>query len=230
MDRDYKKKIPNFEFIMLSHWHDDHFVGLENLIYKYGTNNVYYPKTSKKHIVKFSLFTNFLNHYKKKNAKLIHQSIDKSKIFNNFGDVNIEVLWPPSNRQYSHENNNSIVMKLTLNKVDFILTGDAENPWRRIAGQIPNNTKFFKVPHHGSVNGTFQGKKDNTYWLDQLNGLVSLGISCHPYRNYNHPHTQVLDEFKKKNMDYYRTDINYHLSFSTDGNTINKIDVKYSRI
>ncbi len=223
----YKDHKPNFEFVIISHWHEDHISGLKRIIRNFGTNRLYYPKTE--YSTTMNTMTNFADSESGRvNYDMSHQSIDSSKRMNEFGDVKLEVLWPPLSTIYSNENNNSIVLKMTLDNVNFILTGDAEKvAWQKITHLIPPDTKFFKVPHHGSINGTFVGNE--TPWLDRMNRLVALGISGHVGR-FILPREEVIEEFEKKNRDHYRTDLNYHLTFKTDGNNRKKTNVKYSRI
>jgi competence protein ComEC len=136
----------------------------------------------------------------------------------------MQVLWPPYNTIDHNENNNSIVLVLTLGNISFVLTGDAEEDvWSQIAGQIPGNTRFFKVPHHGSVNGTFDDN-GNTPWFNNCPVNAHLGISCHISRHV-FPDQEVIDLFETNNRSYFRTDNHYHLTFHTDGNSVN---VKYS--
>ncbi len=63
----------------------------------------------------------------------------------------------------NNENDNSVVLAITLGQVVFVLTGDAEadGVWTHIASQIPANTRFFKVPHHGSANGIFTSVRND---------------------------------------------------------------------
>lgn len=136
----------------------------------------------------------------------------------------MEILWPPYNQISNEENNNSIVLILRLNNVSLVLTGDAEeNVWNQIATQIPQDTQFFKVPHHGSVNGTFD-KHNNTPWFSNCPPNAHLGISCHISRKV-FPDQQVINLFKGNFRQCFRTDEHYYIMFQTDGNAV---QVKYS--
>ena len=135
----------------------------------------------------------------------------------------MDVLWPSDGLFPENENNNSVVLTLTLGNASMVLTGDLEGDvWTQIAGQVPSNTLFFKVPHHGADNGTFDGSR--TPWLDRLGADARLAISSH-IRPFQHPDRTVTDEFDRRNLQYYRTDEQYHLEFETDGQ---QLRVKYS--
>ncbi len=213
---------PIFEFVLLSHGHDDHGQGLKGIIKEFGTEKFWYPKSTS-----WSSQTNLLRYANRSTRVGFHQSLDKTKIVPALGEVDISILWPEYNRIDRHnENNNSVVLALELGGVSFVLTGDAEEEvWSRIASQLPANTRFFKVPHHGSVNGTFDSQGNET-WSARLTQSPALGISSHPMR-FSHPDKQVIDLFRNKAWPLYRTDENYHLTFMTDGTDVK---VKYSHV
>jgi beta-lactamase superfamily II metal-dependent hydrolase len=154
-----------------------------------------------------------------------HEPIDNTKVLPPLGNVNMEVLWPEYNQIDGNENNNSVVLAMKLKKVTFMLTGDAEEKvWTQISNRIPGDTQFFKVPHHGSVNGTFTNI-GNTPWFDLCPRDAELGISSH-ISPHTHPDQQVIDLFKRNRRNVFRTDEHYHVTFKTDGNSTL---VRYSR-
>jgi competence protein ComEC len=220
---DISSNKPNFEFVILSHAHTDHGQGLKSLMRYFGTKAFYYPKSinwsSLAYLIEYSNRSSNVGH---------HQSIDDTKILPNFGNVSLNILWPLYNQiDSNNENNNSIVLCLRLGDVTFVLTGDAEEDvWNAIANQIPTTTKVFKIPHHGSKNGSI-GAAGNPLWLGNCPPKTEFGISSH-VRPFSHPHPSVLSLLNSKSrLKYYRTDIHYHLTFCTDGN---KVEVQYSHV
>src|SRR5262249_16054665 len=137
--------------------------------------------------------------------------IDSQRILPSFGDASMEVLWPPPSLQPPNENDNSVVLVVTLGKKSFVLTGDAEagDVWSQISGQIPRTTCFFKVPHHGSRNGTFDSS-GRTPWLNKVPRRAKLAISSHihPFR---HPDPAVISALAPRGL-LYRTDEHYHVT------------------
>jgi len=211
---------PIFSFVLLTHAHADHGQGLKAILRAFGSRQFWYPKSvnwsTLVDLVRFSNLSPSIEH---------HQSIDDTKILPPLGEVSLEVMWPPYGEiDQQSENNNSVVLSLRYRNVSFLLTGDAEEKvWKRIASRIPPDTHFFKVPHHGSNQGTFgAGKK--TPWFDHCPQHAKLGISSH-IRPFSHPDKEVIGLFESHGREYYRTDEHYHISFMTDGNTT---WVKYS--
>lgn len=207
-----------FDFILLSHGHTDHGKGLETIFRRYGAERFWYPKSADN-----SSQANLLRAAKNSSRIRYFQAIDRTKVLPNLGDAQLGVLWPPHNVTFSNPNNNSVVLTLTLGNVTFLLTGDAERlVWDRIGAEIPQDTRFVKVPHHGAWDATVINGQ--TPWLDHCPAAATLGISCH-VQPHPHPSRQVIDEFNQRHYTYYRTDEQYHLTFTTDGNAT---QVRYS--
>ena len=211
---DVLSRQPLFDFVMLSHSHSDHGKGLKRIMSRYGTRHFWYPKSAS-----FGSQSYLLSYANASSKVLQHEALNRGKILPSFGDVGMQVLWPAYNTIDQHnENNNSVVLKLSLQGVSFVLTGDAEGEvWDQIADQLPADMGFFKVPHHGSSNATFH--QGGTPWLDHSPGSTRLGISCH-VRPFFHPHPSVVQEFTNRGFEHYRTDQHYHVTFITDGATV----------
>ncbi|MDH5573351.1 MAG: MBL fold metallo-hydrolase [Gammaproteobacteria bacterium] len=213
---DYRNHRHFLDFVMLTHGHADHGQGLKAIMQEFGTSQFWYSKSSN-----WSSMGNLLSYARRSSKVDHHQAIDDGIQLPDLGEVQIDVLWPiDGNAPESDENNNSIVMTLTLNNVVFLLSGDAEKEvWDHVAPLIPANTLFFKVPHHGSVNGSFDGS--NPAWLNNCPGHAELGISCHVGR-FGHPDQAVIQLFENSSMSYLRTDHHYHLVYETDGQNIQR--------
>ncbi|QLG44855.1 ComEC/Rec2 family competence protein [Costertonia aggregata] len=212
---------PLFEFIMLSHAHADHAQGLKKIMREFGTKNFYYPKS-----LEWKSFAQLIGYANRSKNVIHHQAIDNTKQMNNFGDIPINILWPNFDTiSTSNENNNSIVLVLKHGSNSFLLTGDAEGEvWEQIGHQIPSDTKYFKVPHHGSAHGTLHN--GGTPWLDHCPNDAFLPISAH-VRPYGHPNQEVITIFEHRNLPYFRTDDHHHLQVISDENNVK---MKYSHI
>jgi beta-lactamase superfamily II metal-dependent hydrolase len=217
---------PFFDFVMLTHDHSDHGSGLKRIMKDYGTQQFWYPRIKVEESVVVAHLQGYANH---PSVRINHQAIDSNIDLGKFGDADMDVLWPFPDQIDSNPNNNSIVLALTLHGRTILLTGDAEGKvWQSIGANIPQNTVAFKVPHHGSKNGTiFNNSFPWVEKLDLLPGSVHLGISCHPTfpNRFNFHNPEVIARFEQKPYEYCRTDMHYHITYMLDENGLR---VKYS--
>jgi competence protein ComEC len=222
---DYEASRPNFEWVLLTHGHADHARGMKRMLSLFGTRQFWYPKS-----VPTTTYGSLLDYANRSDRVQHHQAVDSTKILDpsvDFGDVSVRVLWPEYDQvDASNENNNSVVLALTLGQVSFVLTGDAEaENWATIAGRLPPSIRVFQVPHHGGRNGTF-GPGDITPWLDLLPAATQLALSSH-IRPHGHPHVDVVNVLAARSFVAFRTDVQSHLTFSTEGT---KVEVQYSHV
>lgn len=214
---------PLFDFVLLTHPHDDHMQGLQGLMRRYGTKYFLHPKSNR-------LGNNapLLRYCRRSSLVEQYDAAYVGKPLPPFGDVAMQTLWPLDGHISDDENNNSVVIGLTYGAACIVLTGDAEEEaWRHIGAGIPANTVFFKVPHHGSRNGSLDSGGDPT-WLPHCPADAQLGISCMYRADYKHPHQEVLDAFTADQRTYYRTDEHYHLTVTLRGGS--EARVKYSHV
>jgi competence protein ComEC len=201
--------------------HADHGQGLKKILSDFGTVRFWYSRPASQP----AFFADLLR-YSRRSARVgQYDLVDTDKILPFFGAVSMQALWPLPGTVLSNENNNSVVLLLTLGNVSFVPTGDAEadGVWTHIAGQIPPNTRFF-VPYHGSDNGTFTSLR-NTRWLNSLTPSATVAISSH-VQPCNHPDSTVIAALSVYSPTY-RTDQHYHVTVETDGNNVK---VTYSHV
>jgi competence protein ComEC len=219
--RHYSFERPNFtfEFVLLTHNHADHAKGLSRAIRAFGAKRFLYSNSNPN-----AQLAQIIRYVRRPKARLQHvqpvnATTDLSSI--EFGDVSLDILWPPPGWVDPDENNNSIVLSLTLGEVSFVLTGDATaEVWNKIVPVLPWSMRVFQVPHHGARNGTFEALTDATPWLDHVRRKqdVVVCMSSHT-RPFQHPNEDVIDALNAKPVPirHFRTDQHYHIRCETDG-------------
>lgn len=224
---DYKASKPNFEWILLTHGHADHARGIRRIIETFGTKHLWYPKS-----VPSTTYGTLLDYANRSTNVQHHQAVDSAKAPDSsveFGGVSIRFLWPdPDQIDSSNENNNSVVLVLTLGQVSVVLSGDAEaENWPTILPRLPQTVDVFHVPHHGGRNGVF-ASGDATPWLSHLLGSnTMLALSSH-IKPHGHPHPDVVTAIEGAHLQAFRTDTGSHLTFTTDGAAAPQ--VRYSHV
>lgn len=204
---------PVFDWVLLTHAHTDHALGLKRILKDFGAQRFWRPKSGMSGVH----YTNLVNFANTSPTVKSVDIVDSQRQLPMFGDVQMQVLWPHRGAVSANENDNSVVLALTLDAVTFVMTGDAEadGVWNTLASNIPSSTRVFKVPHHGALNGTFDSTH-NTPWLQTLPGNAKVAISCH-LLPHQHPDPAVIKALENQKLDIYRTDEQFHLAFETDG-------------
>ena len=116
------------------------------------------------------------------------------------GDVQIDVFSPA--KDYGDHNNNSIVMKATVDGASVMFTGDAETPVESdILEAYPGklSADVLKVGHHGS--NTSSSKK----FLKAVSPDIAV-ISVGEGNSYGHPKETILKRLDDLGIPVYRTD------------------------
>ena len=129
------------------------------------------------------------------------------------GSLSFQVLSPVSSAS-GDINNNSLVLRLVIGKVVFLLIGDSQTDAEAsmITAQLPLNADILKVGHHGSRTSS------SLAFLNQVKPAVAVymaGVN----NSYGHPHPETIASLKTVGAQIYGTDINGTVSITTDGNT-----------
>ena len=221
----FKRPARVFRFVLLTHTHADHAAGLPRLLRQFGADDFLYSASSSP---SDPLLAQIVRYASRPSARLGATSpVNYGTVLSHipFGSVKLDVLWPDVGFFDADENNHSVVLALTLNKVSFVLTADATaDIWPNIVSRLAAGVQVFQVPHHGAFNGTFDAA-GTTPWVSYFAGGRAPGqfaVSCHP-RPHGHPDGNVIRTLGRTfanpagNTSIRRTDLDYQLRFETDG-------------
>jgi competence protein ComEC len=138
--------------------------------------------------------------------------------------VGVEVLNPPCDGKEGVDrstdcakrvNDRSLVIRLTLNKVCVLLTGDIQEQAEEGLLAHPERLKAFllKVPHHGSASSC------SPAFVDAV--APGLAVVSTGYRNrFGFPSVKVLRRFRERGILVYRTDLDGAVRARTDGRSV----------
>lgn len=225
-----------FKYVFTTHAHDDHISGIQSVVRMFGTDELYSSHCNSATSIAFANLRRWAQKATRNHVPVANMVdylwFNKKSL--KLGPVTVDVLWPPDRAgkpfDPANENNNSLVLALTLNQVRLVLTGDCEAPNFDTAAadfvQLPKSRLWMvQAPHHGARNGIFDGPGTKSSFLDQAipkpvtktRPLPLVGISCHP-RPHHHPHADVITELDARGIpEPFRTDKFYHLMFVSDG-------------
>ncbi len=169
--------------VLISHFHKDHYVGgyyaykaLGGVVYHGSANN---PDNLQ---VDFPFGDSSL--------------IEKASIVYEEADLSL-IAYPPSRRNFSSsENDETVLYYLVYKDFDVLFTGDATVPIQKEIDIA--DVDILKVPHQGSRYDLLPSFVDQ---LSPLDAVVSVGPN-----SYGHPHKEVLDFYRSRNINLHRTD------------------------
>lgn len=200
--------IPQFDYVIATHPHEDHIGNMSYIIENYKIINFYSPKIQN-NTTAFERMAESLsrNSIKIKILKANNTNIDLGE------NTLVEVLSPNSNL-YDNLNNYSPIIKINYGNNSFLFTGDAEEFLEEEVIKKSSNLEsdVLKIGHHGSSTSTSKN------FLEKVNPKITI-ISVGKDNTYGHPTNETLE--KLKNTTLFRTDINGTIIITSDGKSLN---------
>jgi len=177
----------NIDIIIISHPDVDHYLSLNSISEKYEIRLLLLNETS---LNDYS-FKELLKNLEKKKIKIFF--IDKGdRIILN--KTSLLVLHP--DKYYKRDNDNSLVIYGKRKDFSFLLTGDIEKEGieknlMKYTGLL-KNLSLLDFPHHGSKYSLVKE------FFESINPKIIVIQSG--FNRYGHPHKEVLNFFKNKNL------------------------------
>ena len=177
--------IDRIDLLVVTHAHLDHFGGLTEVVRSVEVRQLWHVE-SVDQADGYSAFLEIAQQY-------VHPETPGIGTYK-LGTVELEVLGPI--RRYASVNDQSLVLRVTVNDTTILLTGDIE----RFAQQdlLPERVDILKVPHHGAPTSDAE-------WLvatGAATAVVSVGEN-----SFGHPSETLLGELVAAGMQVARTDI-----------------------
>ncbi len=195
--------IEELEYLVSTHPHQDHAGGLAAAFSAVSVRNVLSPVTS----YDGKEFADLLRYAQKAGLMLTVPRADDSF---RLGSAQVDVLGPVA--EHADLNDMSIVLKVSLGDISFLLTGDAgaAEESEMIAAGSDLSATVLKAGHHGSERSTSEA------FLKAVDPEVVV-ISCGKHNDYGHPHDALLERLAAAQADVVRTDMQGDITFVTDG-------------
>jgi competence protein ComEC len=135
------------------------------------------------------------------------------------GGVVADVLYPDHDMSGEETNSASIVLRVHYGETAFLLSGDlpqAEEEYVAKEFGAGLHAQVLKLGHHGSRTST------SPYWLSAVQPDIAV-ISAGKDNRYGHPHKEVTELLKEKNIPTLVTFEEGTITFESDGETISRM-------
>ena len=199
--------VDHLDYIINTHSDSDHVGGLPAaVIYvdgKIGTAISPYTECAKD---RFTIYADRLKSYG------IEFTIPHTGDIYKLGSAEFQIL---NAGEGTCSNDRSIVIRLTYGKTSFLFTGDADTKDEStiLDKGFDIGSSVLKVGHHGSKTST------GAMFLEAVHPAYAV-ISCGAKNQYGHPNEEVLQRLENANVTIFRTDVNGHIMFTSDGNNL----------
>lgn len=196
--------LSHIDYVLATHADADHIDGLNDVLKNFSVRAALIARrpANDTEFVKFSKSLT--------QTKTYSEAIQAGDMIR-FGDVKVDVLWPPSDGD-KWTNNDSIVLKIQLGKHSILLTGDIEQAAEKalLASQQQLRADILKVPHHGSKTSSTEGfilaTKPNV-------AIISVGRNS----RFGHPHKDVVERWQTNGATVLTTGKCGTITIITDG-------------
>lgn len=194
----YERQI---DYVIISHWHEDHFGGLIALQQKYKIGQILVNG----HEPDSLLYSIWRDSAQQAGIKI--QAINIGQTFSIDHQTSWQILYtsPTSSGDY---NDTSVVLKFSFGKTDLLFTGDlpAEQESVVISSGLDISAEILKVGHHGSRYSS------SAAFLSKIDPELCV-IQSGQDNKFGHPHQEALDRLSASgcrvigNQEYGRIEI-----------------------
>ena len=198
--------ITHFDYIIASHYDEDHIGGLIGILNTSEVDAVICPDYQ----ADTEIYCSFMKAVEGSGAAIIYPQVNDTFL----ADSLILETVGPVLKQYSTENDRSLVFELTYNKFTCLLTGDAESESELalVNSRSPIRSDVLVVSHHGSASSSCRP------FIRRVAPRCAV-ISCGYDNDYGHPAQKTVTSLRKSGAKIYRTDLQGEIRILTDGET-----------
>ncbi len=202
-----KQGIESFDYVMASHYDDDHLHGLVGVLKKFDCDLV----LDADYEADTWIYRSFVSVVKREKFQEIHPKVGQTY---SLGDAQFTIV-SPKTYDYEVENDNSIGFRLTYGDTSFLICGDASQASEQDMVASGQNLKsdVYLANHHGSNSSSTEA------FLNAVDP-EAIVISAAFGNPYGHPAKDAMERICATDADIYRTDLQGEITAVSDGKTI----------
>jgi len=187
----YRRRL---DFVILSHYHDDHFIGLIEIIKRYRVGTLIYSGKP----LDSPLMEELIDTAAKRGVRL--KTLENQANLSFDADCALSLL-NPAILAVKDDPNNSLIARLDCRGRSFLFAGDNGTPVEKSlsASGWPLDSDIFKASHHGS------NTSNATAFLEKISPRVIV-VSVGADNRFGHPGSFFLDRAAALNIPIKRTD------------------------
>ena len=202
----YDKKI---DIMILTHAHDDHVAGLNEVLKRYQVDLILYPGPIDYYSQSYLEWLDIIQ------DKSLNLQTTKAGDLYQFSGSSLEILYPYVNfigQKVEDINATSVVSRYCYLDICVMLTGDtiSEVEQEIILHENDLSAQILKAAHHGSQ------YSNSEEWLEAVNPDWVI-IQSGEGNSFNHPHLRILKRLARFNMEVFRNDELGEIVIITDG-------------
>ncbi len=194
------------DYLVISHWDDDHYIGLIQVLKKYEVKKIlvsYLPDISS---------PSYLAWQDALEQEGISPKILKAgETWQGVNNLSWQIV-AASDDKNLEDNDKSLVLRLSYGQTDFLLSGDlpTEQEEKLLANKINLEAEVLKVGHHGSKYSSSQE------FLNSVEPKVCI-ISASADNKFGHPHPETLERLARVKCNIYETSKLGNISILSNG-------------
>jgi competence protein ComEC len=200
----------DLDLIVLTHPHQDHIMGLVDVLARYEVDQVVQTEFT----ATVGVQAEWMRLVRERSIPVHHAVRGESISFEGEPDLSLQVLHPApgSPKPGRDANDDSIVLKLTYGRHGVLLEGDAEQDAesemvRDASGAL--GSQVLKVAHHGSDTSS------STQFIGLVDPQVAI-ISVGQSNRFGHPAPETIETLAASGARIYRTDMNGTIEIIAD--------------
>ena len=199
--------LDSIDYVLPTHADADHIDGLKDVVTNFKVRSALVARTPSNDVA-YAEFAQTLS-----DRSTPTQVVQAGDVLR-FGQVEIDVLWPPrASNDAPSRNNDSVVLRIRFGARTFLLTGDIERATEELLRLDQVTADVVKVPHHGSRTSS------TSAFVNAVQPSLAV-ISVGRRSMFGHPHADVVERWRSIGAEVLTTGEAGMITVTTDGKNL----------